>query len=111
MEQTINVFCKNNGQSVEMPVGSTAIEAYNAFGLDMPYGVTCARVNNKSESLHFPLFKDSDVEFLDVSDPSGMRTYTRSLSSCSTKPLRIYSPKQRCVSTRPCRTVTIAACS
>ena len=40
MEQTINVFCKNNGQSVEMPVGSTAIEAYNAFGLDMPYGVT-----------------------------------------------------------------------
>lgn len=79
MEQTINVFCKNNGQSVEMPVGSTAIEAYNAFGLDMPYGVTCARVNNKSESLHFPLFKDSDVEFLDVSDPSGMRTYTRSL--------------------------------
>ena len=48
-------------------------------GLDMPYGVTSAKVNNKVEGLHFMCFTDKDVEFLDVTSPSGMRTYTRSL--------------------------------
>ena len=45
----------------------------------MPYGPVSAKVNNKVEGLHYRFYNDKDVEFLDVTSPSGMRTYTRSL--------------------------------
>ena len=38
-----------------------------------------AKVNNRSEGLNFRVYNNKDVEFLDVRDPSGMRTYVRSL--------------------------------
>lgn len=47
--------------------------------LNMPHGATSAKVNNKVEGLHFMFFNDKDVEFLDITSPSGLRTYTRSL--------------------------------
>ena len=45
----------------------------------MPYGPVSAKVNNKVEGLHYRFYNDKDVEFLDVTSSSGMRTYTRSL--------------------------------
>lgn len=79
MERTIKILCKNNGQSIEVPIGSTLTEVYDAMGLDIPYGPECAEVNNKVESMNFVLLSNSDVKFLDITSPSGMRTYTCSL--------------------------------
>lgn len=79
MKQTVKIFCKNNGRTLTMPAGSSVAEAYAAAAPGTPGGAVCARVNNKAEGLHYALFKDSDVEFLGISDPPGMRTYTRSL--------------------------------
>lgn len=62
-----------------VPTGSTLWEAYCALGLQMPYGPVSAKVNNKVEGLHFRIYNAKDVEFLDVTSASGMRTYTRSL--------------------------------
>ncbi len=45
----------------------------------MPYGVVSAKVNNKVEALNFKVYYNKDVEFLDITNPSGMRTYFRSL--------------------------------
>lgn len=45
----------------------------------MPYGAISAKVNNKVEGLEFKVFYDKDVEFLDITSASGMRTYVRSL--------------------------------
>jgi uridine kinase len=45
----------------------------------MPFGPTSAKVNNKVEGLHFVLFNDKDIEYLDITSPSGHRTYTRSV--------------------------------
>ena len=59
----------------------------------MPLGVTSAKVNNKVEGLHFMFFNDKDVEFLDISSPSGMRTYTRSLFFVLYKAVRDLFPK------------------
>ncbi len=39
-----------------------------------------ARVNYKVEDLNFLIYKPKDVEFIDLSTPSGMRVYVRSLS-------------------------------
>ncbi len=41
--------------------------------------VVSAKVNNRSEGLNFKVYNNKDIEFLDVRDSSGMRTYVRSL--------------------------------
>ena len=55
------------------------MEIYSALNLDFPYQVVSARVNNRSEGLNFRVYNNKDVEFLDVRNPSDMRTYVRSL--------------------------------
>lgn len=55
------------------------MEIYEGFGLDLPYPVVSAKVNNRSEGLGFRVYNPKDVEFLDVRSSSGMRTYVRSL--------------------------------
>lgn len=60
-------------------MGSTLLEIYRAFNLDLPYGCVCARVNNRTESLKYQVYRSKDVEFVSIQDPSGMRTYVRSL--------------------------------
>ena len=79
MERTINILCKNNGETIEMPLGSTVFEAYEALGVKMEHEAACAEVNNTVRSLNYVLFSNCDVKFLDITSPSGMRTYTRSL--------------------------------
>ncbi|MDD7079629.1 MAG: nucleoside kinase [Prevotella sp.] len=75
----ITIRCKNTGRTHKVPVGFNLEEVYEMLDLKMPYGPTSAKVNNKVEGLHFTFFNDKDVEFLDISSPSGLRTYTRSL--------------------------------
>ena len=79
MEQTITIRCKNNGQTLEVPMGSRLEEIYALTGLQMTNPPVIAKVNNKVEGLHFRLYKQKDVEFFDVTSSSGRRTYTRSL--------------------------------
>ena len=45
----------------------------------MEHGPIVAKVNNKVEGMGFRLYRNKDVEFLDLTSPSGMRTYTRTL--------------------------------
>lgn len=75
----ITIRCKNTGRTHKVPVGFNLEEVYEMLDLKMPYGSTSAKVNNKVEGLHFTFFNDKDVEFLDITSPSGLRTYTRSL--------------------------------
>lgn len=79
MLKTVNIRCKNTGRTHKVPVGFTLEDFYDMIELNMPYGTTSAKVNNKVEGLHYTIFGDKDVEFLDVTSSSGMRTYTRSL--------------------------------
>ena len=79
MEQLVKVHCRNNGISVEVPIGSTLEEAYQKLGLTMTYGPVSALVNNKIEGMHYRLYKQKEVEFLDITSASGSRAYTRSL--------------------------------
>ncbi|MDR0988621.1 MAG: nucleoside kinase [Prevotellaceae bacterium] len=79
MTHTLQIWCKNNNISKEFPIGSSLLEIYQGLQLDFPYPAVSAKVNNCSEGLHFRAFTNKDVEFLDVRDPSGMRTYVRSL--------------------------------
>ncbi len=79
MSKTINIRCANTGRVHKVPMGFNLEEVYELLELKMPFGPTSAKVNNKVEGLHFVLFNDKDVEFLDITSPSGHRTYTRSV--------------------------------
>ena len=78
-EHKVQVKCRNNGETLEVAVGTTLQEAYSLSGLQMEYGPICAKVNNKVEGMHYRLYKNKNVEFLDLHTPSGQRTYTRTL--------------------------------
>ena len=79
MKQMLQICCKNNNNSKEFPIGSSLLDIYYGFNLNFPYQVVSAKVNNRSEGLNFRVYNNKDVEFLDVRDQSGMRTYVRSL--------------------------------
>ena len=78
-EHKVQVKCRNNGETLEVAIGTTLQEVYSLSGLQMEYGPICAKVNNKVEGMHYRLYKNKNVEFLDLHNPSGQRTYTRTL--------------------------------
>ena len=82
----IKIFCKNTGQYHEVPKGATLEEVYTSLGLQHPCCVTSCKVNNRVEGLHYTINDSRDLEFLTLTSLSGLRTYTRSLFSCSTRP-------------------------
>ena len=45
----------------------------------MEYGPVSCKVNNKVEGLHYRVYNNKDVKFLDMTSPSGSRAYTRTL--------------------------------
>ena len=79
MKQVLQIRCKNNKKTLEVPIGSTLSEVFHALNLKMDFGPVSARVNNKVEGMHFRLYHNKDIEFLDLYTASGRRTYTRSL--------------------------------
>jgi len=79
MRQVLHIRCKNNKKTQEVPIGSTLSDIYKEINLQMPYGPVSAKVNNKVEGLHYRVYHNKDIEFLNLLSPSGIRTYTRSL--------------------------------
>ena len=79
MEKKIEIRCLNDGQKYEVPMGCSLKEAFEQIGLQMTYPPITARVNNKVEGMHFRVYKPKEVEFMDITSPSGQRAYTRTL--------------------------------
>ena len=92
MKQMLQIYCKNNNKYKEFPIGSSLLDVYDGFNLNFPYQVVSAKVNNCSEGLTFRLYNNRDVEFLDIRDLSGMRTYVRSLCFVLYKAVRELFP-------------------
>lgn len=79
MAKQISIRCKNNGQTIRVPLGCTLSEVYEASGLRLEHGPVSARINNKVQGLNYRFYNAKDVEFLTLRSPSGMRTYSRTL--------------------------------
>ena len=79
MNDTVKVLCRNTNEEKDVPVGTPLTELIDYFGVKMPYMIANARVNNKTESLTFRIYRPKIVEFVDLSNSSAMRTYVRSL--------------------------------
>ena len=79
MSETITIYCKNNNTYKDVPIGSSLLDIYTAVGAPLRYRPMNAQVNNKTESLNFRCWQPKDIEFIDYTQLSGLRTYVRSL--------------------------------
>jgi uridine kinase len=95
MQETVQIYCKNNNTRRNFPIGVSLLEIYQALEIQLPAPLTCARVNNKTERLHYTCYKPKTVEFIGINDPSGMRTYVRSLCFVLAKAAKDLFPGKR----------------
>ena len=79
MSETITIYCKNNNTYKDVPIGSSLLDIYTALGAPLRYRPMNAQVNNKTESLNFRCWQPKDIEFIDYTQLSGLRTYVGSL--------------------------------
>ena len=79
MSETITIYCKNNNTYKDVHIGSSLLDIYTALGAPLRYRPMNAQVNNKTESLNFRCWQPKDIEFIDYTQLSGLRTYVRSL--------------------------------
>ena len=79
MTKKMNIFCKNIGAYVSFTGGETLQEIYNRLSDQINISPICARVNNKTEDMNYPVFGPKQVEFLSRESGSGRRVYVRSL--------------------------------
>lgn len=79
MKQLIQIRCKNNKKTQNVTIGSTLSEIFRELNLKMEYGPLSVKVNNKVEGLHYRIYHNKDIEYLDITSSSGARAYTRTL--------------------------------
>ena len=75
----IKIICKNNGQSITAPIGTTLNEALLLLQVQTKSPIVGALVNNKPTCLHMGLYKNKTIEFIEQNTSIGKRIYVRSL--------------------------------
>lgn len=75
----LQIRCKNNQETRTVPFGSSLLEVFSEFNLEGEMTPISAKVNNVSQGLKFRLYQNRDVEYIGITNPSGMRVYIRSL--------------------------------
>lgn len=93
MEEFITIYCKNTNQYYDVPIGASLLDIYKTVGEPLCLPPMNAQVNNKTVDLTYRCWQPKDVEYIDITHPSGMRTYVRSLCFILSKAVYDVSPK------------------
>ncbi len=93
MTETVEIHLKNTGEKKQVPIASSLVDIIKIFGFKMPYPIINARVNNRTESLAYKVYRPKLVEFVDLASNSALRTYVRSLCFILTKAVNDVLPK------------------
>ena len=97
----VNVICVITGTSKSFPEGMTLMEILPSFGLETPYPIIAAKVNNVTQGLKYRVFNSRSVEFLDYTTYIGRSVYCNSLCFLLCKAARDVFPGSRVVLRRP----------
>lgn len=79
MSAQLKVFVKNINRYVPIHGGETLTDIYRSLEGEISFNPICARVNNKTEDMQFPVFAPKQVEFLPAENQAAYRVYIRSL--------------------------------
>jgi len=93
MNNLIRIFCKNTNTFQDFEAGITLLSIYEAMEIKLPHPLAGVRVNNIARSLTYQCYSPKDIEFIDISDPSGMRSYVRSLCCILSKAVNDLFPQ------------------
>ncbi len=93
MTDKVEIHLKNTNEKKQIPIGTSLEDIIKIFNFEMPYLITNARVNNRTESLAYKVYRPKLVEFVDLSSNSALRTYVRSLCFILTKAVNDVLPK------------------
>ena len=55
--ETVKIYCVNTDSEKEIPMGTSLAEMIDIFGVKMPYLIANAKVNNKTESLAYKVYR------------------------------------------------------
>ncbi|MCM1337761.1 MAG: nucleoside kinase [Candidatus Amulumruptor caecigallinarius] len=89
------IHCVNTDTDIEVTGGETLAGVIARGAVQLPFDPICARVNNKTESLHYPIYGPKMVEFISPHSASGERVYTRSLCMMLYKAVTEVAPGAR----------------
>lgn len=93
MIDSVEIHLKNTNIKKNVPVGTSLEEIIKIFDFEMPYPIINAKVNNRTESLAYKVYRPKLVEFVDLSSNSALRTYVRSLCFILTKAVNDVLPQ------------------
>ncbi len=79
MTNDLKIFCKNTQEYIDIDGGDTLQQIYETIEKRIPFKPVCAMVNNRVESLGYPVFGPKLVEYVETMSPQGIRVYIHSL--------------------------------
>jgi uridine kinase len=79
MIEYVNVSIAGN-QAIKVKKGTRLSELVEKYASDNEYPVLLSKVNNQLSELSKEIKEDSSIEFLDIKDANGYRTYQRSVA-------------------------------
>ena len=99
----VNIYCVNTKTSKTFPEGLTLMEMLPSFidGLQTPYPIIAAKVNNVVQGLKYRAFNSRSVEFLDYTSYNGRSVYCNSLCFLLCKAAKDVFPECKVVIRRP----------
>ncbi|MDR1984559.1 MAG: nucleoside kinase [Prevotellaceae bacterium] len=89
----IEVYCKNNKQTKTYFNGTTLLDVVNDQQIKLDSQALAAYVNNELKGLSYEIYTPVTVDFIDISNPDGMRVYQRTLTFLLQKALKDLFPK------------------
>ena len=79
-DNRIEIICRNNGERISAPRGVTLLELSLLLRIKLTGPVIAARVNNQPKPLSEALYRNSTIEYMDVTCAEGQRVYLRSVT-------------------------------
>ncbi len=97
MNINLKIFCQNTQEYIDVTGGETLLDVYETIKPRLGIDAICARVNNKTEDLCYPIFAHKQVEYLDYRSASGKRVYVNSLCMILYKAINDLYPGRRLI--------------
>jgi len=95
MADLVKIFCKNNNEYYDFEAGITPVEVFDKAKIRLANRLAGVRINNVSRALNFRCYEPKTLEFIDISDLSGMRSYVRSLCFVLSKAVNDLFPDKK----------------
>lgn len=93
----IEIYCKNNQTKATCLPGTTLLEIAHNQHITLKSQTLCAYVNNELKGLAYEIYTPATIDFIDISNPDGMRVYQRSLTFLLQKALTDLFPQHTLV--------------